>query len=56
MNIARVSSWISWFTDWKNPLSRQSREALLTILLQNPLEFRIAVLNYQIKQIMLKYI
>lgn len=56
MNIARVSSWISLLTDWKNPLSRFNREALLTILFQNSLEFRVAVLNYQIKQIMLKYL
>jgi hypothetical protein len=50
------ASWISWFTDWKNPLSRPQRQVILEILFKNPIELRVAMLNYQIKQMMLKYI
>lgn len=56
MTLAKVASWISLITDWNIPLSRYGREVLLTILLENTLELRLAVLNYQIKQMMLKYI
>ena len=53
-----MDSWVPWIASWYPiaPLSRRSREVILTILFENPLELRLAVLNYQIKQIMLKYI
>ena len=55
MILAKVASWVSMI--WvRCPLSRLGREVLLTILFENPLELRLAVLNYQIKQMMLKYI
>lgn len=50
------ASWVSWFTDWKNPMSRFDRQVVLEILIQNPLEFRVAMLRHQIKQLMVKYI
>jgi hypothetical protein len=50
-----LASWVSLFTDWKNPLSRFQRQVLLEILFENPLELKVAVLRYQIKQMMLKY-
>jgi hypothetical protein len=49
-------SWVSRLTDWNNPLDRFSRQVLISILLENPLELRLAVLNYQIKQMMLKHV
>lgn len=56
MNIAKIASWISWFTDRSNPLNRYQRQVLLEILIKNPLEFRVEMLNYQIKQMLMKYI
>jgi hypothetical protein len=53
--LAKVASWISMIFV-RCPLSRFGREVLLTILLKNPLELRLAMLNYQIKQMMLKHI
>jgi hypothetical protein len=55
MILAKVASWVSmiWVVC---PLSRFGREVLLRILFENPLELRTAMLNYQIKQMMLKYI
>ena len=44
-----LTSWVSML--WvRCPLSRFGREVLLTILIQNPLELRIAFLNYQIRR------
>jgi hypothetical protein len=53
-----MESWVPWIASWYpiSPLSRRSREVILTILIENPLELRVAMLNYQIKQMMLKYI
>ena len=44
-----LTSWVSML--WvRCPLSRFGREVLLTILFQNPIELRIAFLNYQIRR------
>jgi hypothetical protein len=54
--LAKVASWISLITDWNTPLSRFDREVVIRIFIENPLELRIAMLNYQIKQMMINYI
>ena len=47
-----LASWLSMI--WvRCPLSRFHREVLLTILLGNSLEFRIAFLNYQIRRMII---
>jgi len=53
--IAYIASWLSWFSDWGRGPSRKAREVIIQILSENSLEWRVATLNYQIKQIMLKY-
>jgi len=50
-----LASWLSWLADWGRDPSRKAREVIIRILFENPLELRVATLNYQIKQIMLKY-
>jgi hypothetical protein len=52
---ARIASWISWLSDWGRAPSRFTREVIIQIFNENPLELRVATLNYQIKQMMLKY-
>lgn len=43
-------AWItSWLTFWVSPLGRRDRENLVTILLENPIEFRVALLVHQIR-------
>ena len=54
MSLAYWASWASMIFV-RCPLNRVGREVLLSILIQNPIEFRIAFLNYQIKQLMLNY-
>jgi len=54
--IAYIASWITWLSDWGRGPSRLTREFIIRILNENPLEFRVAMLNYQIKELMLKYI
>lgn len=39
---ARLTSWLVWGI----PLGRFGREVLLTILIRNPIEFRVAWLRY----------
>jgi hypothetical protein len=51
-----LASWLSWLTDWGRSPDRKTREVIIRILSENSLEWRIATLNYQIKQMMLKYI
>ena len=50
-----MASWVPWLASWlligQTPLSRKGCETLLTILEANTLEFRIALLSYQIKQL-----
>lgn len=47
-----MNSWVPWIAAWYpvGPLSRKSREAIITILYHQPLEFRVAFLNYQIRK------
>jgi hypothetical protein len=54
MNIAYWASLLSMIFI-SCPLGRKTREFVISILIQNPLEFRVAMLSYQIKQLMLKY-
>jgi hypothetical protein len=56
VDVPYVASWISWLSDWGRAPSRLTREFIVRILIENPLEFRVAILNYQIKELMLKYI
>ena len=53
--ICKIASWISWLGDFGRVPSRFAREVALTILIQNSIEFRVAFLNFQIKQMMLEY-
>ena len=55
-DLAYWSSWLSWISDWGRSPNRETREVLLSILIQNSLEFRVAFLNFQIKQMMVKYV
>jgi hypothetical protein len=42
--------WLaSWMTPFVTPLDRLGREVFLRIMLSNSLEFRVAVLLYQIR-------
>lgn len=46
--------WIHWVAAWfvsVPPLSHKTKEALITILDKRPLEFRVAFLNYQIRNL-----
>jgi len=47
-----MESWIPWIASWYPvpPLSRRTREVIITLLYNQPLEFRIAFLNYQIRK------
>ena len=54
MSLAYWASWASLIFV-RCPLSRVGREVIFSILIQNPIEFRVAFLNYQIKQLMLNY-
>ena len=54
--IAYIASWLSWLSDWGRGPSRLTREFLVRLVTENPLELRVAMLNYQIKEIMLKYL
>ena len=53
MSLAFWASWASLIFV-RCPLRRVGREVIFSILIQNPIEFRIAFLNYQIKQLMVK--
>lgn len=48
-----MNSWVPWIAAWYpvGPLSRKSREALITLLYSQPLEFRVALLTYQIRKL-----
>jgi hypothetical protein len=54
--IAKIASWISWLMDLGRHPGPLARECIIRILFENPLELRVATLNYQIKQLMLQYI
>jgi hypothetical protein len=49
-----MASWLPWLASWlfigQTPLSRRYCEILFTIIEANTLEFRVALLSYQIKQ------
>jgi len=53
--VPHLASWLSWLGDWGRGPSRLTREVLVRIFSENSLELRVATLNYQIKQMMLKY-
>jgi hypothetical protein len=50
-----MASWVPWLASWlligQTPLSRRGCEAILTILEANTIEFRVALLSFQIKQL-----
>jgi hypothetical protein len=48
-----MDSWIPWIASWfpVPPFDRRSREIIITILMKNPIEFRIAFLTYQIRKL-----
>jgi hypothetical protein len=48
-----MNSWVPWIASWYPVphLNRKSREALINILYHQPIEFRIALLNYQIRKL-----
>jgi hypothetical protein len=50
-----MDSWVPWLASWVpvGPLNRKAREVILTILYKNPLEFRVAILSYQIRKMFL---
>jgi hypothetical protein len=42
--------WLaSWLTPFVTPLNRKGREALLRIVFSNSIEFRVAMLVYQLR-------
>lgn len=51
---AYVASWISWLGDFCRPPSRLVRESTLLILLLNTIEFRVSLLNFQIRRMLFK--
>jgi hypothetical protein len=46
-----VAWWTALLTPWTGGLDRQAREVLVRILLENPLEFQVALLIQGIKSI-----
>ena len=49
MDVAYLASWVSMI--WvRCPLSRVGREAVIRIFMENTLEFRVALLTYQIRE------
>jgi len=55
MSLAYWASWASMI--WvRCPLNRVGREVVLSFLIENPLELRVAWLNCQIKQLMMNYL
>ena len=50
-----MAGWIPWLASWfpVGSLDRRTREVLLTILFENPLELRVAILGYQIRKMFL---
>lgn len=51
--------WVPWLASWwpvKCPLNRKQREFIITILVENPLEFRVAFLRHQIRSLFVKTI
>lgn len=47
-----MESWVPWIASWypTPPLNRRQREVFLNILYQQPLEFRVSLLTYQIRK------
>ena len=56
MDVAYLASWFSWLGDWGRNPNRLTREVIIRIFSENSLDLRVATLNYQIKQMMSKYI
>lgn len=51
MDLYWWSSWVSMFVQPLWAMPRFGREALLRIVLEQPLEFRIKILTWQVRQI-----
>lgn len=52
MDYITLASWVSMI--WvRCPLERIGREVLLRILIEKPLEFKVALLGYQIREMLL---
>lgn len=51
----KVAALVSFLCTWA-PIGLTGREVLMRIFTEQPLEFRVAFLNYQIKQMMLKHV
>jgi hypothetical protein len=54
MDLAFWASWVSVFVNPFIPLKRRERQVLLSIFIKNPLEFRVARLVYQIRNLAYK--
>ncbi len=53
MDYITFASWLSMI--WvRCPLNRIGREVLIRILICQPLEFRVTLLNYQIRELLIK--
>lgn len=46
-----IAWWTALLTPWTGGLDRQAREVLVRILLENPLELRVALLTHESKLI-----
>jgi hypothetical protein len=51
---AYVASWMSWIADFCRPPNRLAREAVILILLLNTLEFKVALLTFQVQRMLFK--
>ena len=51
---AYVASWVSWLADFCRPPGRLAREAVILILLLNTLEFKVALLTFQVQHMLFK--
>lgn len=56
MSVPYIASWLSWIADWGRGPSRLTREFIIRLVAENPLELRVYMLSHQIKEIMLKYV
>jgi len=51
MDLAFWASWVSVFVSPFAPLKRKERQVLLSIFIKDPIEFRVARLVYQIRNL-----
>lgn len=54
MDLAFWASWVSVFVNPLTPLKRKERQVLLSIFIKDPIEFRVARLVYQIRNLAYK--